>query len=107
MTVDPDDLTDRETEIYEAGYTAGQADTRRNLRWLAEAYEKASADGRVLAAVGRMYLDALDADPENEILTLVEALRVTDVRDAVERAEAEAGVRAPHAGPAPDPKGTQ
>lgn len=44
-------------------------------------------DLKVLAAVGRMYLDALDADPDNEMLTLVEALRVTEVREAVERWE--------------------
>lgn len=41
-----------------------------------------------LAAVGRLYLDALDDDPEHELLTLVEAYRVTQVREAVERAEA-------------------
>jgi hypothetical protein len=42
-------------------------------------------DLAVLAAVGRMYLDALDADPEHESLSLTEALRVTEVREAVER----------------------
>jgi hypothetical protein len=45
-------------------------------------------DLAVLAEVGRMYLTALDADPENEMLTLTEALKVTMVRDAVARAEA-------------------
>jgi hypothetical protein len=44
-------------------------------------------DLAVLARIGRMYLDALDSDPENEYLTLPEALGVTDVRDAVERQE--------------------
>jgi sugar diacid utilization regulator len=42
-------------------------------------------DLAVLAAVGRVYLDALDDDPSNEYLTLTEALRVTEVREAVER----------------------
>lgn len=45
-------------------------------------------DLATLAAVGRLYLDALDADPEHELLTLTEAYRVTAVREAVERAEA-------------------
>lgn len=44
-------------------------------------------DMAALASVGRLYLDALDDDPENEALTLVEALRVTEVREAVERFE--------------------
>lgn len=34
-----------------------------------------------------MYLDALDSDPENEYLTLPEAILVTEVREAVERVE--------------------
>lgn len=41
----------------------------------------------VLAMVGRMYLDALDSDPRNEMLTLPEGMLVTEVRDAVERRE--------------------
>lgn len=44
-------------------------------------------DLHTLARVGRMYLDALDADPEHELLTGVEALMVTEVRGAVERWE--------------------
>jgi hypothetical protein len=52
-------------------------------------------DLAVLARVGRMYLDALDDDPANEMLTLPEAVAVTDVRDAVERAEAAAGSATP------------
>lgn len=44
-------------------------------------------DMAALARVGRMYLDALDDDPENEALTLVEAFSVTEVREAVERFE--------------------
>lgn len=32
----------------------------------------------VLATIGRMYLDALDADPDNEMLTLPEAMGVTE-----------------------------
>jgi hypothetical protein len=47
----------------------------------------AKDDLAVLAVVGRMYLDALDDDPENEMLTLPEAIGVTAVRDAVERHE--------------------
>jgi hypothetical protein len=38
---------------------------------------------RVLAAVGEMYLAALDDDPANEALTLPEAMRVTMARDAL------------------------
>lgn len=49
--------------------------------------EQKDKDLAVLAQVGRMYLDALDADPENEMLTLPEAYRVTEVREAVDRAE--------------------
>ena len=45
-------------------------------------------DLATLAQVGRLYLDALDADPDHELLTLTEAYRVTQVREAVERAEA-------------------
>lgn len=41
----------------------------------------------VLATVGRMYLDALDSDPQHEMLTLPEAMLVTEVRAAVERRE--------------------
>jgi hypothetical protein len=40
-----------------------------------------------LSVIGRMYLDALDEDPENEYLTLPAALMVQDVREAVERQE--------------------
>ena len=52
---------------------------------MSEIPEQARYDLRVLAAVGRMYLDALDDDPENEYLTLTEAFLVTEVREAVER----------------------
>ncbi|MDB4872492.1 MAG: hypothetical protein JWL97_3496 [Gemmatimonadales bacterium] len=45
-------------------------------------------DLAVLAAVGRMYLTALDADPDHEYLTLPEVLQVTSIREAVERQEA-------------------
>lgn len=44
-------------------------------------------DYNALVTVGRMYLDALDRDPENEMLTLPQAFRVTEVREAVNRAE--------------------
>lgn len=50
-------------------------------------HEKTDRDLFVLAQVGRMYLDALDDDPENEHLTLPEAMLVTEVREAVERWE--------------------
>jgi hypothetical protein len=49
--------------------------------------ELTETDLSVLALVGRMYLDALDADPENEMLTLAQAFMVTDVRNAVEKLE--------------------
>lgn len=52
----------------------------------------------VLARIGRMYLDALDEDPENKMLTLPEAMAVTDVRDAVEHAEAAAWSATPEEG---------
>jgi len=44
-----------------------------------------------LAPVGRLYLDALDADPEHELLTFPQAFGVTLVREAVERWEADHG----------------
>jgi hypothetical protein len=43
-----------------------------------------------LAIVGRMYLTAVDADPEMEYLTLADALTYTSVLEAVERQEARA-----------------
>ena len=49
--------------------------------------ETALADLAALIPVGRMYLEALDADPEFEMLTLPEAIGVTGVREAVERGE--------------------
>lgn len=49
--------------------------------------EQTARDLFVLAQVGRMYLDALDTDPDNEYLTLPEAMLVTEVREAVERWE--------------------
>lgn len=50
--------------------------------------EQALDDLATLVPIGRMYLEALDADPEYEMLTLPEAIGVTAVRDAVERGEA-------------------
>lgn len=68
--------------------------TWTDLRAL-DAYERlwelvgqADRDLDALAAVGRMYLDALDADPDYEMLTLPQAMRVTEVREAVQRYEA-------------------
>jgi len=55
------------------------------------AEQVSGAQGRdldVLATVGRMYLEALDSDPDNEMLTLPQAMLVTEVREAVERREA-------------------
>jgi hypothetical protein len=43
-----------------------------------------------LAIVGRMYLTAVDADPDMEYLTLADALTYTSVLEAVERQEARA-----------------
>jgi hypothetical protein len=57
--------------------------------------EQDKSDLQVLAAVGRMYLDAIDADPENEYLTLPAAIRVTQVRDAVECQERVASESSP------------
>jgi len=56
-------------------------------RLLPASAEHRDRDMDVLAMVGRMYLDALDGDPDNEMLTLPEAILVTEVRDAVERRE--------------------
>lgn len=42
-------------------------------------------DAAALVRVGALYLDALDADPEHEMLTLTEAFAVTEVREAVDR----------------------
>ena len=50
--------------------------------------ETALSDLATLVPIGRMYLDALDDDPANEMLTLPEAIAVTEVREAVERGEA-------------------
>lgn len=44
-----------------------------------------SRDLLVLTTVGQMYLTALELDSENEMLTLPEGIRVTEVREAVER----------------------
>lgn len=44
-------------------------------------------DLATLLPIGRMYLDALDDDPANEMLTLPEAIGVTAVREAVARGE--------------------
>ncbi len=41
-----------------------------------------------LGRVAHMYLEALDNDPENEMLTLPEAIAVTAVRDAAEWSDA-------------------
>lgn len=43
------------------------------------------ADVTTLAAVGDLYLRCLDDDPANEYLTLGAAIRVTDIREAVQR----------------------
>lgn len=53
-----------------------------------EISQQLDRDLDVLAVVGRMYLDAVDADPDLETLTLPQALRITEVREAVERREA-------------------
>lgn len=37
----------------------------------------------VLLNVARLYLKCLDEDPENEYLNVVEAVRVTEIRDIV------------------------
>jgi hypothetical protein len=50
-------------------------------------FEQTAADLATLVPIGRMYLEALDADPAYEMLTLPEAIGVTDVRMAVERGE--------------------
>lgn len=63
----------------------GQPDPATLLKRL----EQAREDVAILARVGRMYLDALDEDPENEFLTLGAAMLVTQVREAVERHEGE------------------
>jgi len=47
-------------------------------------------DLTTLAVVGRMYLDSLESDPENELLTAFEASMVENIREAVERQEARA-----------------
>jgi len=61
-----------------------QPDPATLLKRLAQVGE----DIAILARVGRLYLDALDGDPENEYLTLGAAMLVTQAREAVERAEA-------------------
>jgi hypothetical protein len=54
----------------------------------AEVPSQTREDLVILAVIGRMYLNALDQDPSNEHLSLSSALRVTEVREAVERVEA-------------------
>jgi len=62
----------------------GRPDSATLLKHLALARE----DIAILARTGRLYLDALDQDPQNEYLTLGAAMLVTQVREAVERHEA-------------------
>lgn len=40
-----------------------------------------------LALVGQLYLDSLDADPENELLSFAQAFVATDIRNAVEKSK--------------------
>lgn len=53
---------------------------------LIAALDAVRADRDVLAAVGQMYLAALDDDPESEHLSLPDVIAVTMVREAVDRA---------------------
>lgn len=66
----------------------GREEERTEANAALDRIEQALGDLATLVPIGRMYLDALDADPENEYLTLPEALGVTYVREAVERGEA-------------------
>lgn len=49
--------------------------------------EQVIKDLEVLAIVGRMYLDAIEADPELEFVSGTQALVLTEVREAVDRVE--------------------
>jgi hypothetical protein len=60
---------------------------RHALTAIVEERDQARAEIAILVPVGRLYLDALDADPEHELLTLPEAIMVTAVRDVVEKWE--------------------
>jgi hypothetical protein len=51
--------------------------------------ENARDELGVLLPVGRMYLDAIDNDPEHELLTLPQAIGITYVRNVVEAWDAE------------------
>ncbi len=50
--------------------------------------ERAEQDLRTLGGVGRMYLETLEADPSDGLLSFAQAMGVGFVRQAVERAEA-------------------
>ncbi len=61
-----------------------ESDNRRLVAQV-DGVAQTTRDLEVLAHVGRMYLVALDGDPEHEMLTLPEAIMVTEVREAVAR----------------------
>jgi hypothetical protein len=55
------------------------------MGWIAESYIIAIEDLKVLSVIGKMYLEALEADENNEYLTLPQSLGVQDVKNAVKR----------------------
>jgi hypothetical protein len=73
----------------EAGHPeASKLDALAALKRIETVLSTVSRDLDTLLPIGRMYLDALDADPEYEMLTLPEAIGVTRVREVVKRGEA-------------------
>jgi hypothetical protein len=61
------------------------AHARQDVPDLLAEIELLRGDNTALVCAAQIYLDALDADPENEYVTFLEAFRLTMVREAVER----------------------
>jgi hypothetical protein len=61
------------------------AHARQDVPDLLAEVELLRNDNAALVSAAQIYLDSLDADPENEFVSLVEAPQLTFVREAVER----------------------
>lgn len=90
MTVDLDEV--RRLYVETDDSVEWVADPWDALTWLpalVDEVEQLRADIVALLPAAKLYLQALDDDPEHEHLTLPEALLVTALRDAVARHDAE------------------
>lgn len=83
-----DDIAKAEEQLatYRVSVVSEATEAHERLRGAMD--QQTADDLATLAEVGRMYLDALDNDPRHIQLSLAEALRVTYIRQAVERQEA-------------------